>query len=65
MYIQIAQAVLHKNILARDINTQKIHGKNLIGNKYCFENVFIYIFLLEYFLPTAFENRFNCSIFYG
>ena len=31
----MAQAVLHKNILAKDINTQKIHGKNLIGNKYC------------------------------
>ena len=58
----MAQAVLHKNILAKDINTQKIHGKNLIGIKYCFEKVFIYIFLLEYFLLTVFENRFNCSI---
>ena len=63
MYIQIAQAVLHKNILARDINTQKIHGKNLIGNKYFFENVFILIFLLDYFFLTVFENRFNCSIY--
>jgi len=63
LIIQLTQAVLHKYILIKDINTQKTHGINLIGTKYFFEKVFIFIFLLEYFLLTVFENRFNCSIY--
>jgi len=41
LIIQLTQAILHKNILIKDINTQKIHGINLIGTKYFFEKVFI------------------------
>jgi len=41
LIIQITQAVLHKYIPIKDINTQKSHGINLIGNKYFFEKVFI------------------------
>jgi len=50
-------------MLAKDINIQKTHGINLIGTKYFFEKVFIFIFLLDYFFLTVFENRFNCSIY--
>jgi len=63
LIIQFTQAILHKYILIKDINTQKTHGINLIGTKYFFEKVFIYIFLLDYFFLTVFENRFNCSIY--
>ncbi|ABB49403.1 hypothetical protein PMT9312_0342 [Prochlorococcus marinus str. MIT 9312] len=63
LYIQLTQAISHKYILAKDISTQKSHGKNLIGTKYSFEKVFIKIFLLDYFFLTVFENRFNCSIY--
>ena len=51
-------------MLKKDTNTQKNHGKNLIGTKYSFEKVFIYILFLEYFFLTIFGNRFNCSILY-
>jgi len=63
LIIQLTQAVLHKYILTKDINTQKNNGINLIGTKYFFEKVFIFIFLLDYFFLTVFENRFNCSIY--
>ena len=63
LIIQFTQAILHKYILIKDINTQKTHGTNLIGTKYFFEKVFIFIFLLDYFFLTVFENRFNCSIY--
>jgi len=63
LIIQLTQAVLHKYILTNDINTQKTQGINLIGTKYFFEKVFIFIFLLDYFFLTVFENRFNCSIY--
>jgi len=63
LIIQFTQAILHKYILIKDINTQKNHGINLIGTKYFFEKVFIFIFLLDYFFLTVFENRFNCSIY--
>jgi len=63
LIIQFTQAILHKYILIKDINTQKTHGINLIGIKYFFEKVFILIFLLDYFLLAVFENRFNCSIY--
>jgi len=63
LIIQFTQAILHKYILIKDINTQKTHGINLIGTKYFFEKVFIFIFLLDYFFLTVFENRFNCSIY--
>jgi len=61
--IQFTQAILHKYILTKDINTQKTHGINLIGTKYFFEKVFIFILFLDYFFLTVFENRFNCSIY--
>jgi len=61
--IQLTQAVLNKYILINDKNTQKNHGINLIGTKYFFEKVVIFIFLLDYFFLTVFENRFNCSIY--
>jgi len=41
LIIQLTQAILHKYILIKNINTQKTHGINLIGTKYFFENVFI------------------------
>jgi len=41
LVIQLAQAVLHKYMLIKDINTQKTNGINLIGTKYFFEKVFI------------------------
>jgi len=41
LIIQLTQAVLHKYILTKDMNTQKTHGMNLIGTKYFFEKVFI------------------------
>jgi len=63
LIIQFTQAILHKYKLIKDINNQKTHGINLIGTKYFFEKVFIFIFLLDYFLLTVFENRFNCSIY--
>ena len=63
LIIQFTQAILHKYILIKDINTQKTHGINLIGTKYFFEKVFIFIFLLDYFFLTVFENRSNCSIY--
>ncbi len=63
LIIQFTQAILHKYKLINDINTQKTHGINLIGTKYFFEKVFIFIFLLDYFFLTVFENRFNCSIY--
>ena len=63
LVIQLTQAILHKYILIKEINTQKTHGINLIGTKYFFEKVFILIFLLDYFSLTVFENRFNCSIY--
>ena len=63
LIIQLTQAILHKYILIKDINTQKTHGINLIGTKYFFEKVFILVFLLDYFFLSVFENRFNCSIY--
>jgi len=39
--IQFTQAILHKYILVKDINTQKTNGMNLIGTTYFFEKVFI------------------------
>ena len=63
LIIQFTQAILHKYILIKDINNQKNHGINLMGTKYLLEKVFIFIFLLEYFFLTVFENRFNCSIY--
>jgi len=63
LIIQFTQAILHKDKLIKDINAQKTHGINLIGTKYFFEKVFIFIFLLDYFFLTVFENRFNCSIY--
>jgi len=41
LIIQLIQAILHKYILIKNINTQKTHGINLIGTKYFFEKVFI------------------------
>jgi len=41
LIIQLTQAILHKYILIKDINTQNTHGINLIGTKYFFEKVFI------------------------
>jgi len=39
LIIQLTQAILHKNILIKDINTQKTNGINLIGTKYLFEKL--------------------------
>jgi len=41
LIIQLTQAILHKYILIKDINTQKTQGINLIGNKYFFEKASI------------------------
>ena len=47
--------MLYKYRLSREIKAQKIHGKNLIGTIYFLENVFIKIFLLDYFFLSIFR----------
>ena len=53
LIIQLTQAVLHKYILTKDINTQKTQGINFIGTNFLFEKVFIHIFFFKIisFLP--------------
>jgi len=41
LIVQFTQAILHKYILIKDMNTQKTNGINLIGTIYFFEKVFI------------------------
>ena len=63
LYSQLIHAFENKITATKKINTQNIHGKNLIGKKYVLGNVVIHLLILSYFLNDIFENRFNYSIY--